>query len=330
MDVLTDVLATTRTGQAGSVQTAPRGPWAMEINDPDRTGFHVVLEGTAVIWETDRPHHVIRLSPGDIVLSPAGKGHVIADAPAWHRPTAEPGHPAASDAVLLCGWFEHGAATVHPLLAALPPLLVVPAQRGRRRDLAAAVDLLAAETATRRPGSDAVIARLIEILLVLAVRAWMDGHADDDSCPPWLTGLRDPVTHRALQALHDEPSHPWTVQTLADHLQVSRPTLARRFADHLGEGPMSYLTRWRMTLAAQHLRDTDTPIETIAHQTGYTSPYAFSKAFTRTHGQAPTHFRRTTRNHPAPTTSADTTTSAGNTARPSGRAQSPASPPRRT
>ncbi|WP_369383054.1 AraC family transcriptional regulator [Streptomyces sp. cg36] len=292
MDVLTDVLAATRTGQAGSVQTTPRGPWTMEINDPDRTGFHVVLKGAAVIWETDRPEQVMWLSPGDIVLSPAGKGHVIADAPARHRAAADPGCPGAADAALLCGWFEHGAATAHPLLAALPPLLVVSSQHGRRRDLAAAVDLLAAETATRQPGTDAVVARLVEILLVLAVRAWLDSEPADESCPPWLTGLRDPLTQRALQALHEAPSRPWTVQALADHLQVSRPTLARRFADHLGEGPMSYLTRWRMTLAAQQLRDTDAPIEAIAHRSGYASSYAFSKAFTRTHGQAPTHFRR--------------------------------------
>jgi len=200
-----------------------------------------------------------------------------------------------ADAVMLCGWFDHAPGGPHPLLAKLPPLLLVSADRGRPDGLAPAVDLLAAEVRSARPGSDAVIGRLVEVLLVLAIRAWTDGRSNSATCPSLLTGLRDPVVANALQVLHDEPARAWTVEGLARRLSLSRATLARRFSAQLGEGPLAYLTRWRMTLAAQLLRETDTPVDAVARQVGYASPFAFSRAFSRIHNEAPTQFRRRVR-----------------------------------
>jgi AraC-like DNA-binding protein len=100
------------------------------------------------------------------------------------------------------------------------------------------------------------------------------------------------VIARALGLIHERPEEPWTIERLAAEVHLSRATLARRFAECVGEPPLSYLTRWRMDLAAQRLRETDEPVETIAAAVGYTSEYAFNRAFRRHRGQPPGRYRR--------------------------------------
>ena len=108
----------------------------------------------------------------------------------------------------------------------------------------------------------------------------------------WLGALRDPLVAHALTVIHGDPASPWTVKTLAERVNVSRATLARRFTRFVGETPLSYLTRWRMELAARHLRDTDDAVGAIARRVGYASEFAFSRAFSRARGDAPGRYRR--------------------------------------
>ena len=126
--------------------------------------------------------------------------------------------------------------------------------------------------------------RLVDILLVYVLRAWLDTDPATRTVS-WLHALRDPAVAAALGALHAEPARPWTIESLADRVAVSRATLARRFPALVGETPAAYLTRWRMDLASRRLRDTDDPIDVVARAVGYTSEYAFSRAFSRARAQ---------------------------------------------
>ena len=130
-------------------------------------------------------------------------------------------------------------------------------------------------------------------MLIHVMRAWL--RLEDDATDGWLLALRDPTVAGAMNAIHQRPAEPWTLESLAREVSVSRATLARRFADLVGETPPEYLTRWRMDLAAQRLRDTEDTVGAIAAGVGYRSEYSFSRAFTRHRGIAPGRYRRDAR-----------------------------------
>jgi AraC-like DNA-binding protein len=177
-------------------------------------------------------------------------------------------------------------------MSQLPPVLYVPAgMPGDDGAVAATLRLLALELGARPPGSRAAVGRLIDVLLIHALRAWLHIQ-EDDATDGWLLALRDPVVAQAMNTIHQRPREPWTIASLAHEVSVSRATLARRFAQVVGETPPEYLTRWRMDLAAQRLRDTDDTVATIADAVGYRSEYSFSRAFTRHRGLAPGRYRR--------------------------------------
>ncbi|MCK9895830.1 helix-turn-helix transcriptional regulator [Frankia sp. AgB32] len=156
--------------------------------------------------------------------------------------------------------------------------------------LADTVRLLAGELAEPGPATTTLLDRLVDVLLIHVLRAWLQATSAGPSAS-WLRALNDPVASAALTALHADPGRAWTLHSLADHVAVSRATLARRFPALVGETPAAYLTRWRMDLAARRLRDTDDPIEVIARAVGYTSEYAFSRAFSRDRAIPPGRYR---------------------------------------
>jgi AraC-like DNA-binding protein len=179
-------------------------------------------------------------------------------------------------------------------MSRLPAVIVVKADPVAGRDIAAIVQLLAMEVGARRPGSRAAAARLIDTLLIAAIRHWLDEQAGDEP-PSWLRALRDPTLARVIAHLHVRPAEPWTVAALAREVHVSRATLARRFAELVGEPPLTYLARWRMHLAAQRLKHSTDTVEVIARDVGYTSEYAFNRAFSRHRGAPPGRYRRLAR-----------------------------------
>jgi AraC-like DNA-binding protein len=179
-------------------------------------------------------------------------------------------------------------------MRALPDVMHVPADPVAGRDVAALVELLAGEVGERGAGARSATARLIDLLLIAAIRRWLAG--EPAARPPgWLTALRDPVIGRALALLHDRPAERWTVDALAREVHLSRSTFARRFGEQLGEPPLAYLARWRMQLAAHRLRHSTDTVETIAHDLGYASEFAFNRAFARHRGQPPGRYRRLAR-----------------------------------
>ena len=168
------------------------------------------------------------------------------------------------------------------LLDALPDVLRVDA--GGTAD--AVRDLLAAEVAVDAPGQQVVLDRLLDWMLVCALREWFDRPGGEP--PAWYAAHRDPVVGHALRLLHAEPAAPWTVSALADRTGVSRATLAKRFADLVGEPPLTYLTRWRMTLAADLLVEREAAtVADVARAVGYSDPFGFSAAFKRVRASTP-------------------------------------------
>ncbi|MFF5979243.1 AraC family transcriptional regulator [Streptomyces olindensis] len=195
------------------------------------------------------------------------------------------GTPADGAPVLLSGAFERRGELSERLVRALPPVLVVPGEDSPHP----AVRLVAQEITRERPGQQLVLDRLLDLMLVSALRGWFDD--PDADAPAWCRALDDPVVGAALRLLHAAPAHPWTVADLAAGAGVSRAALARRFTALVGEPPMAYLAGWRIALAADLLRQTDHTVGTIARKVGYSNAFALSVAFKRLRGTRPSDHR---------------------------------------
>jgi AraC-like DNA-binding protein len=194
------------------------------------------------------------------------------------------GNDPAGGTVLLVGTYRMRGEPTHRLLSALPPLAVLP---GAELDSPLPA-LLAAEAAKDRPGQEVVLDRLLDVLLITVLRAHF---ARSATAPAWFRAHGDPVVGPALRLVHEAPEHPWTVAGLAAACGVSRAHLARRFTDLIGEPPMAYLTRRRLALAADLLREPGTTLGAVARRVGYGSPFALSTAFKRVHGISPQTYR---------------------------------------
>lgn len=306
MDALTAVLevAGVRGTVAATLDAAE--PWGLALDAVPGAAFHAVTDGTASLRMPSRPD--LRLMPGDLVLLPTGTAHILASPP--DADTVPFDHAAAEQALatgeqlrlgtgtgqtrILCASYHQDPAVTVPLLTLLPEVLHIPSRRAGTA-LDTTLRLLADEISRPRPGAAAVLNRLVDILLIQVLRAWLDtgsAHAGNGS---WLTALTDPVAGPALAVLHTQPGHDWTITSLAAAIGVSRATLARRFPAEVGATPAAYLTHWRMDLAAQRLRDTDDTVGAIARSLGYTSEYAFNRAFTRTRQIPPGRYRAQSR-----------------------------------
>ena len=302
MDPLADVLdlSHVRGALLGSVRA--EAPWGLALPSSHGASFHAITSGTAWLRVSDQAP--IHLMPGDLALLPSGAAHRLSSEPDGEcRPfdhvvreqlmTPEGDLPLdGPDATttFVCTGYEYDDDVAQPLLALLPPVLHTPADPVNGGATAALVQLLAGEVGLRDPGARAAADRLIDLLLIGVLRAWAT--ANGDRRASWLSALRDPTIARALAALHERPAEPWTLAALAAEVNVSRATLARRFRELVGEPPLGYLTRWRLDLAARRLKDTDESIDAIARAVGYSSEYAFNRAFRRHRGVPPGRFRR--------------------------------------
>ncbi|MBZ6475935.1 AraC family transcriptional regulator [Streptomyces griseocarneus] len=277
MDVLSDTMAALRTGRPRSALTERDGPWRVDLAAFAGIGFHVVLRGSCRL----RVHgEDTVLVAGDAVLLPHGTAHTLAD---------DAGAPAA----LLCGGYEIDRARAHPLLGDFPEVIRLAAHPGRYASLHAVVTLLGEELRAPGRGADATLPALLELLLVHLLRAWYEERAArPDAVTGWCLALADPSVGAALRALHDDPSKPWTVASLADRAGLSRAAFARRFGALAGRPPLTYLTWWRLTLAARLLRESDIPLAAVAQRIGYTSQFAFAHAFKRAYGVPAGRYRQ--------------------------------------
>jgi AraC-like DNA-binding protein len=302
VDPLADVLELTRVRGALMASVRASHPWGLDLPQSQGASFHAVTSG--LLWVRVEGRAPLQLSTGDVVLLPTGITHELVSAP--DGPTMPFDHDLQRERItpdgellldgpgpttrILCAAYEYDREIAHPLLSLLPDVLHLPADPVAGVKVATIVSLLAGEVGEHEPGARTGVARLIDLLLIEVVRWWIA--TGDDGQASWLRALRDPALATVLAAVHDRPGDPWTVETLAATAHISRATLARRFVQEVGESPLAYLTRWRIDLAARRLRDTDESVESIARSVGYTSEYAFNRAFARHRGDPPGRYRR--------------------------------------
>jgi AraC-like DNA-binding protein len=277
-------------------------PWGMTIPPvPGCIWLHVVTAGRALL-DVGGDEHELR--PGTLTLVPHGAGHVLRSAAGAAAPevTGLP-HEFVTDryAIVRAGGdgpvcttvcaavrFDHPAART--LAGLLPPALhVEPSGSAQSEWLQSTLRLVTAEAAQLRPGGEAVLTRLADVLVVQAIRAWLDDSAAARA--GWLGALRDPQIGRALAQVHRDPARDWTLAGLAGEATMSRSAFAARFTELVGEPAMQYVTRWRMHTALTWLDDGATVAE-LAGRLGYRSEAAFSRAFKRVVGVAPGAARR--------------------------------------
>ncbi|MGV9563477.1 cupin domain-containing protein [Streptomyces sp. NPDC003480] len=313
MDVLSDLLHRARARNALVRQLIQRPPWALTFADTPPLTVVTTLAGHACVRFDEARAAPIRLTAGDIALITGPGRYTIADAlstppqavihgrnkhvvdgneeaPGIARSlgprTYGDGLPGAT--IMLRGAYELRGDVGERLLGMLPPLAVVPSGPATR----AALDLLATEAARDEPGQDTVLDRALDLVLVLALRAWC---ARAEGGPAWYQALADPAVGVALRLLHEAPARRWRVAELAAEVGMSRAAFAARFTALVGEPPLAYLTGWRMTLGADLLRNTEATVAAVAHAVGYDDPFAFSVAFKRARGVSPSIWRRQAR-----------------------------------
>jgi AraC-like DNA-binding protein len=304
MDAVSELLAEVRARGAVFRQTIMRPPWALRMASGAPLTLATMLRGSA--WIVPDQHEPVPLGVGDIAVVRGDVPYAVADDPATtpslvvtsadycprgegveHAsvPARTCGTPVEGAAVLVSGAFERRGELSERLLHALPAVLVVSAEGSPYPS----VDMVAEEVARDRPGQQLVLDRLLDLMLVSALRSWFDN--PDANAPGWCRALDDPVVGAALRLLHGTPAHPWTVADLAAKVGVSRAALARRFTALVGEPPMAYLADWRIALAADLLRETDHTVSTIARKVGYANAFALSVAFKRLRGTRPSDHR---------------------------------------
>jgi AraC-like DNA-binding protein len=305
MDIVGEVVMAVRTGRPIARRTDLYGTWGLRFCGDQGAGFHVLLEGSAWIVPpiVSAP---VKLCAGDVVFVGKADGYTLADDPdtplqdvestapkeQWPVPAPLPGE--CPGTVLLCGTYALERARPHPLIAQLPRVIHLPARATLGDPLRSVVDLLGAEVQCDAASLSPAVPALLDLLIIYTLRAWYAREAERGA-QGWPRALQDNAVRTALENIQQSPATPWTVAQLAAASGLSRTAFAREFRTLVGEPPLTYLTRWRMTIAAQLLREADLPIESVAARVGYGSPYAFGKAFKRSMGDAPGAYRRASR-----------------------------------
>jgi AraC-like DNA-binding protein len=295
VDVLQEHLARARASGGVFARSVAMPPWGLRLPGSIELAVHAVVRGRASLW-LDDPESATELVPGDVALVRGGPDHCIAStagvpclSPEDFR-ARHAGDDRSADeqaAVFLCGAYQLSGDVGHGLVEALPPVLHLP--RVADDPLHDVIALLSRELSSPAAGQQTVLDRLLDVVLVYAIRTSF-GHSPD--APRWYRASADPRLGSALRAIHGDAARGWTVPELAALSGLSRAAFARAFQSALGRAPMQYLTEWRMTLARDHLRSGDLSLAQIADRVGYASPYAFAAAFRRHHGEPPGRWRQ--------------------------------------
>jgi len=327
-DILSDLLRAIRLRGAIFFYVEGAEPWVAETPQSNLIipailpgvdhlmEFHVVVRGSC--WAAIAGEEPVRLHEGDIVIFPQGDHHVISSAPGLRARLVDPGvffapkppqlpfsisvdgegqttallDGGGSDrTTIVCGFLGFDTKPFNPLLASLPRVLRIPELAGDGRSwIATFMRSLVEESNRKRPGGEAVLERMSEMLFVEVLRHYADELPQDQT--GWLAGMRDPGVGRALALMHARPAEDWTLERLGDEAAISRSTLHERFVHFIGRPPMQYLAQWRMQLAAQELKASGATLVQIAERVGYESEAAFSRAFKKEFGMAPASWKR--------------------------------------
>ncbi|MFD7029034.1 AraC family transcriptional regulator [Streptomyces sp. NPDC059917] len=309
MDTLTGLLEGPKARGAFLLKSVFNPPWSLRVEDRAPLSVVTMVRGEA--WLVPDRGEPVLIRPGDLTVVRGPDPYTVSDSPdtpvqitvgpeqrcntqegedvtdtmalgvrSWGEAFEDDG-----SAIMLSGTYQAPSEIGRRLLNALPTILVRPAASGDDT----LVRLLAMEIGKDEPGQEIVLDRLLDLLLIGILRTWL---ADPGSgAPAWYRAQSDPVVGPALRLLHENPAYGWTVEELALKVGVSRASLARRFAEVVGEPPVAYLTGWRLALAADLLREPDATVATVARRVGYSNAFALSTAFKRVRGVSPQEFR---------------------------------------
>lgn len=273
-DLLSHLLSMVRlTGESLKV-SEHEGEWSLD-NDAGAAAIHVVLVGDARL-EIAGGRHVFA-GTGDLLLLPLGHAHNLSATD-------------ATPAKLFTARFHFEGDRLPFVNAELPPLIMLPATVTRDEGWVQGLShFMMVETGSENPGADLMISRLIDVMVIRALRCWTQSADAQDW--GWFGALSDPRIARAVRALHGDAFRDWTHEELAGIAGMSRSSFAERFSALVGTSPMQYHKHWRLARAAEQLRSTDVPVSTIARDIGYDSEAAFSRAFKARFGYPPSQVR---------------------------------------
>lgn len=314
MDALSQTLRVVRLVGAIFISARFTAPWCYQSPHADTAApflepdaervviFHLITEGECYVELGDAPP--LLLSAGDVVLFPQGDAHRMSS-----QPGLKPAASARLDEILarrprqlnyggggtvcrlVCGYLACDKRLAGMLLTGLPTVVRVNVRGSSAgKWLESSVRYALAEARSPRPGGEGVLAKLAEVLFIEVLRLYM--HQQGEGRTGWLAGVGDRIVGAALNALHKKPCHTWTLEELARTAGTSRSVLAERFQQMVGVSPMQYLTQWRMLLAANLLRSSNSSLLRIAEEVGYQTDTAFSRAFRREYGAPPAAWRR--------------------------------------
>lgn len=305
MDVLADIFETIQLRGTFYFRTDFSPPWGATVPHFGRVArFHHVVQGRC--WIRVGTAEPIELSAGDFVLVPNGASHVLSHAPTEEAPPLETvlaaagyqgetlftvgvGDPTAATQ-LVCGHLTFGDGADHAILRALPSLIRIDnVERARRPWFDQVLRLLVSHVFSNHPGSIAVVTRLSEIVFIEAIRFAGD---EAPALRRLIEAFGDARIGRAIALMHKEPAKAWTVDMLAREVGMSRTRFAEEFREIIGTSPVHYLTEWRFQRAIAALSTGLRPIGEIARECGYSSPAAFTRAFSEWFGRTPKAFRR--------------------------------------
>lgn len=307
MDAFSAFLDGPRARSAFLLKAVMSPPWSIRVED--RAPLTVVAIARGEAWTVDAQGTAFHLLEGDVAVVCEPEPYLFAGSPdepaqaiihPGQRCTTVDGHDLAipmglgvrtwgndpeGETVALIGTYEQVGESGRMLLDALPPMLTLAADQWE----SPLVGLLEAEITRADAGQSAVLDRLLDLVMVAAVRAWFA--ADDQRSPGWYRAQSDPVVGRVMNLIHDHPQQPWSVASLATEAGASRAWLARRFHQLVGKPPMEYLTEVRLSLAADLITQPGATVTSVSRKVGYATPYSFSAAFKRVRGMSPTDHR---------------------------------------
>ena len=298
-DPLGEALHLLRMNGAFYCRTEMSAPWGMTMPAmPGHLWFHVVTAGRCLLRADDGPART--MNQNELVLVPHGQGHALLSEPGVATPnvmdlprdlvsdryeTLRHGGGGASTH-MICGAIRFDQPGARHLIEVLPRTLHIETSDAAPDSwMPSLLRLMASEAKELRPGGEEVITRLSDILVIQAIRAWLE--SDPAARTGWLGALHDPQLGRALALIHRRPDRAWTVAELATELAMSRSAFSARFTKVVGEPVMQYVTRWRMQVALRSCEDGQTTTAELARKLGYRSEAAFARAFKRVLGVSP-------------------------------------------
>lgn len=281
MEVLSDILQSMRVQGSVYFCDVLKPPWSKEYINLDQPSFHLVRRGGCWVSSGDVMEH---LGSGDLVFVAANRDYTLGS-----HPLGEPDQNVRSETLLLCGYCEFDELLDHPLMKAVPSLTIVREEELLRHPwLKSTLDQLSAEYLSQQPGSEIIINKLTEVVIVELIRIDF-GRSGNNS---FVGALFDKKISLALKLIHAEPERPWTLDALAAEAALSRASFSKKFKALVGQPMFEYLTALRMQRARELLRGSRLPLYEVASRVGYDSDLAFARTFKRITGTTPTRYRK--------------------------------------